>query len=564
MVFGIVFLLITVIGIGSLPAYFWFTYRNKKAHPYMMRDELLKWWKQGHITEEDFHKLSSLYPIPTKRSSISLLQIVYFVGSILIGIGAILFIASNWEKLAGWFKLSLVGILAVISLFLGDYFKHKKKSNLPVLGEGLLLLASILWGVVIIFLFQYFHMAVSFNWLLLLIWMISVFPVAIWMKSEPTFYLLILLSFLWGIFCKDWLTEAYWAFFLVSIGLFFLSKDNRVKEGILAGAQYIMGFFFVEQTLQAITYWLLVGLFHVGLSVWRKRKADLVYSLVPLLLAGIFTMIFFFDDNPGIFHWSWIHWTLSIGAVTLTAYQVWKHQTMSGLVLWLLAFYTGIWSFFAAKSTFGEVYIGFVAAIAFVLFSLSLLLQKKSRLFPVWLFMGHFLVWIPLFLLSSKGIQDSILHDPFSYRNDPTALIRITFSALISLGFLIATLYHILQGTKRFQWRNLFFFAVCLGLALLSLMIYRDYRLFVINFALLFTIIQSFFWSYEEDQPALFYLGMVALLVFILLRYFDFLWSLLDRSVFFVFGGVMLVIIAVFIEQQRRKLDIGEEKHENS
>jgi uncharacterized membrane protein len=135
---------------------------------------------------------------------------------------------------------------------------------------------------------------------------------------------------------------------------------------------------------------------------------------------------------------------------------------------------------------------------------------------------------------------------------------------LIVVSFIPVVVQALSNREKQLKWPYLAFTWFCVAASLASLLWWRDYSIFVINFALLFMIIQSFFWSYEEEVPALFYLGMVALLVFILLRYFDLFWSMMNRSVFFIVGGVMLVGIAVMIERQRHHLDRLEETHENS
>ncbi|MDD4664290.1 MAG: DUF2157 domain-containing protein [Caldisericia bacterium] len=199
-ILGILVLLILIIVIGSLPAYFFFKHQQRSNHAAIMQMEFQALLRKEQIDAEIYQKLLSLYPLPEKRSPVTLLQIVYIVGSILIGIGAILFIASNWQQMAGWFKLALAAVLSFVSFFLGDYFRRKTSRKLPVLGEGLILLGALLWGVVIIFLFQHYHWSVAYNWLLVGIWIVSLVPVILWMKSEPVFYLVIVLTFLFEIF----------------------------------------------------------------------------------------------------------------------------------------------------------------------------------------------------------------------------------------------------------------------------------------------------------------------------------------------------------------------------
>ena len=48
--------------------------------------------------------------------------------------------------------------------------------------------------------------------------------------------------------------------------------------------------------------------------------------------------------------------------------------------------------------------------------------------------------------------------------------------------------------------------------------------------------------------------GMFWLSALILVRYFDFFWDLLPRSLFFMVGGLILVLGGIALEKKRRQL----------
>jgi len=569
---AILVVLVLIFVIGSLPTYFFFQHRQKFNHSAIMQMEFQALLEKEKIDTETYQKLVSLYPLPAKRNAVTLLQIVYIVGSILIGIGAILFIASNWQQMAGWFKLALAAVLSFVALLLGDYFKQKRSRKLPVLGESLVLLGSLLWGVVIIFLFQHYQWSVSYNWLLVGIWIVSLLPIMIWMKSEPVFYLIIILSFIFGIFCQNLLAEHYWIYLLLSIALFFLAKGNRVKEGIIAGTQIAFGFTCLEHVTEAVTFWLLTSLFHLLFCILRKRKEDLIYALVPLILAGFFTFLYFLDYYQEK-HWMWMQTVFVLLALLVPIYLVYLHKSIAGLIMWLTAGYLFLWGYFFSRGLeaywggsghstyFYEAHFGYIAGIILLVMVFMLVFQKKNPFYSTWLFMTQLFLWIPVFLLSTKWGTEwgGAVGDKYLERMN-----WILVLALIVVTFIPVVIPILSNREKKLKWSYLAFTWFCVAAIFVSLLWWRDYSIFVINFALLFMIIQSFFWSYEEDLPALFYLGMVALLVFILLRYFDLFWSMMNRSVFFIVGGVLLVGIAVVIERQRHHLDRSEEKHENS
>jgi uncharacterized membrane protein len=57
-----------------------------------------------------------------------------------------------------------------------------------------------------------------------------------------------------------------------------------------------------------------------------------------------------------------------------------------------------------------------------------------------------------------------------------------------------------------------------------------------------------------EDEPALVAVGLVAVAVDVLARYFDFLWDFLPRSIGFVGAGLLLLGLAWLLERQRSRL----------
>jgi uncharacterized membrane protein len=59
-------------------------------------------------------------------------------------------------------------------------------------------------------------------------------------------------------------------------------------------------------------------------------------------------------------------------------------------------------------------------------------------------------------------------------------------------------------------------------------------------------------------------LGLFSFVVFVLTRYFDLFFSAMNRSLFFIFGGVLLLAGGYFLERNRRRWieSWGGERHE--
>ena len=62
-----------------------------------------------------------------------------------------------------------------------------------------------------------------------------------------------------------------------------------------------------------------------------------------------------------------------------------------------------------------------------------------------------------------------------------------------------------------------------------------------------------------EENSNLFNTGILISVLFVVTRFFDVLWKLLDRSLLFIAAGLLMIIYAAFLEKKRRKI-IGEMK----
>jgi len=60
--------------------------------------------------------------------------------------------------------------------------------------------------------------------------------------------------------------------------------------------------------------------------------------------------------------------------------------------------------------------------------------------------------------------------------------------------------------------------------------------------------------GYQKEDTRLVSIGMFWLVAFVAARYFDFFWSLMYRSLFFIVGGLILVVCSIILERKRREL----------
>ncbi|MDR1942303.1 MAG: DUF2157 domain-containing protein [Endomicrobium sp.] len=83
---------------------------------------------------------------------------------------------------------------------------------------------------------------------------------------------------------------------------------------------------------------------------------------------------------------------------------------------------------------------------------------------------------------------------------------------------------------------------------------YRFIPLLAVNLIFALMLLALIFSGYEQKTMFRINLGIFWLIIFIIVKYFDFFWKLLPRSIFFLSGGLLLVTTALFFEHKRRGL----------
>ncbi|KPK38606.1 MAG: hypothetical protein AMJ78_09735 [Omnitrophica WOR_2 bacterium SM23_29] len=209
-----------------------------------MLDENLikKWIKDGIITEEQARKmLADVAESKKEQSSNKLITFISTIGAISLGIGAILFVASNWQVMPNIIKvLFLLGITLGV-YYIGYIFKYQKQ-NLPKVGVALIFLGALLFGSTVFLVAQIYHINANSH-TLILIWLLGILPLVYALKTIPIAALSSLLFYVWMalfVFRNFSFTEACGDFFYLPVlyliggilqfgigGLHYLSEDFK-------------------------------------------------------------------------------------------------------------------------------------------------------------------------------------------------------------------------------------------------------------------------------------------------------------------------------------------------
>src|SRR5277367_1385367 len=146
-----------------------------------LRTEVPLWVEQGLVDDNAAEKLLTLYPVIETRSR--LVGLISICGSVLIGLGVLLFVGSNWEHLSAFFKLGLI-IAAIAAANFGGWHFSFKENVRPKLGASLFLLGGLLYGAGIWLVAQTFQL--DLDWSLgMALWSIGLVPMAMLVRSVP-------------------------------------------------------------------------------------------------------------------------------------------------------------------------------------------------------------------------------------------------------------------------------------------------------------------------------------------------------------------------------------------
>ncbi|MDY6964802.1 MAG: DUF2157 domain-containing protein [Halobacteriota archaeon] len=179
---------------------------DKEENIAWLSEDVKNFETKGIINEDQAQKILSRYgPSKTSKEPIKVaeeeanssrsISAISISGAILVGAGAILFIASNWEKIPRFIRLILLFGTTFGTYFTGWRLEYDTKSR-PILGHALIFLASILVGVTILLTAQIFHINANEEWLILL-WFLTIVPFVYAFDSKPILGLSIFTFVLW-------------------------------------------------------------------------------------------------------------------------------------------------------------------------------------------------------------------------------------------------------------------------------------------------------------------------------------------------------------------------------
>jgi uncharacterized membrane protein len=236
-----------------------------------LKEEIEIWRQEEIISEEQAERLQKrydLFEIKEKAPPSRLITILSIIGSLLVGAGIILFIASNWQAIPKIGKLAIIfGMIFVVNHF-GYYFKYTK-GNYPKIGSALLFLGALLFGAGIWLIAQIYHITSRYH-SGVLFWAMGISPVAWLLNLQPLLVLSSGLLSFWGVWkCYNLQIPNYPYLFLMLTIFFPLCYKQKAKTALFLS---LVGF----------SVW-----FGFGVCGFHLRGEELLFVIPCLLAFGV-------------------------------------------------------------------------------------------------------------------------------------------------------------------------------------------------------------------------------------------------------------------------------------
>lgn len=528
-----------------------------------LAEEAPKWVKRGLVHPASIPRIFENYgaeapelrsvaaePGPASRPQLgtgTLLRAILALGGILVGVGLILFIAANWQKIPPAARIGGALGLSVFALGLGYWLRHGARPR-PKLGATSFLIALFGIGGVVILLGQIYHLQAD-SYLLPLIWGGLAVPLALLLRFKPALYVA---SGLW--YWAFWLyfeerSEAPWFYVALLLGFLLpyslLAKDKRLYVthvallGLAILATVPMQAFWVCTALvlglvalrvkfdEPVYDWLLVAGFAIWNLTWMMKDDDLPNLLYLIPLCYFFYRALRTESNALMIAtvanaWVWLFITL----LQTNEYFDLRDPMATGVAFWTLT--TGLLWFGIGKRLEGSetwkalsVFLRFagVCLAGLMIYAMSFrFYDDKQTFYKSWLMRGGALAFGAAALALAVP---AVLKSPNRRARSGSTLLLALVSLSLVLSFVTAPALplHVILF-------NLTLFAAAL------VFMFRGQRL---------------------ESLAWYNAGIGLFVVLIASRYFDTLVDYLPRSIFFILGGLFLIAWVYFVDRQRRK-----------
>jgi uncharacterized membrane protein len=302
-----------------------------------VEQEGIRWVDQNIVTREQYEQILNLYE--EKKHAVGLLPIL---GSILVGLGILSFIAANWQDIPQWFRIVMIMLLMVGFYGGGEMFLKKGHDRL---GLAMTVLGLVSFGGGIVLIAQMFHLT-SYNIMSFIIWG-SVGILLTYLYRSRFLYLisLLILTTAQWYSTTEYHQFSYVCFMVMVAGLGYYGWR---RQNVLLTWCFSLSFvlqallLIVEKDLPFLWFFIpLLALYTLG--DWIKdRSSGYALQSVPLTAAFIFAVVmvlayneFNKPDNDILVYSIFFAISLLV-LLALSLYGKWNNARISSSFEWIL------------------------------------------------------------------------------------------------------------------------------------------------------------------------------------------------------------------------------------
>ncbi len=518
---------------------------GKGRHLRWLQKELPAWEKEALISPLQSNAIQGFYKL--KRSAygrkMDMIKVLTTVGALFIGLGVIFFVASNWQKLPNFTRVTLLLLITISTLFAGYIYSYEKQ-GWPQLGKALVLLSALFWGGSISLIGQIYNVSVGDNWLIVLLWALPIIPVAIFFKNNPVNILVTILFFIWNfLYSSSFNAPNYWYPIIIFVLILPLVKNNVVVRrlnilGLLIAAYYCS---FYQYGLLA----LFISLGLLAYYLFNRQERGYIYAATIALI--IWSVTYFLADkrDPNLYF---------LLPIAFVFYITYKDGLRNNLVLALVALTVWlnllVFSFPGIGHGVNMAHMAvFQVILSCIIYSLGVIsLNRNYQFADVYKSLGAVIAFIYVYLLSFRGLFES-----WSTGDNLYYLV----GSFILLGLAMLLIFdqfksgYFIKKAARLELGALL--SVILGCAfVLTKTGLYPVNVFICNALLLIFALVAISLGVELKKTSIFTSGVFVFALFIITRYIDVGWKLKEKSLFFIVGGLIILLIGVLMEKQRR------------
>jgi uncharacterized membrane protein len=287
-------------------------------------------------------------------------------------------------------------------------------------------------------------------------------------------------------------------------------------------------------------------------------KSELVL-IAGILLSLLWTGMEIFDFSQ--IHWPWLlFWSAGLLLTIRQGFYIAAHFIIVSLFVWLLFSFNS----FTRYTSVGYLVQTYLLSGVLIFMLAEMMRNRQYIRYFTELLSRYALIFSAVFLyvLSFPELDfDASFYSGY-IADELYPQLNVVIIQLMLMGlFLVSSIRHFMANEKSqpIKWLSVLwslFLVLCL---LWNLFFYQEQQnipVIIINVLLFLLVIGLIYSGLVEHKRFYVNLAFGLFTVTLLTRYFDTFWDLMDRSLFFIVGGLLLIIGGYWLEKKRRQLNL--------